>query len=89
MQVSFFNRLFAYMQGKKVVELYSSATLRSYFTVAIRNNQNQWICQIPRYDKQWEFDFSRRTDDRRRFRPLEVNPQLVSPNLNSLHEIHE
>ncbi len=55
MQVSFFNRLFAYMQGKKVVELYSSATLRSYFTVAIRNNQNQWICQIPRYDKQWEY----------------------------------
>ena len=43
------------MQGKKVVELYSSATLRSYFTVAIRNNQNQWICQIPRYDKQWEY----------------------------------
>ena len=55
MQVSFFNRLFAYMQGKKVVELYSSATLRSYFTVAIRNNQNQRICQIPRYDKQWEY----------------------------------
>jgi hypothetical protein len=55
MQVSFFNRLFAYLQGKKVVELYSSATLRSYFTVAILNNQNQWICQIPRYDKQWEY----------------------------------
>ncbi len=55
MQVSFFNRLFAYIQGKKVVELYSSATLRSHFTVAIRNNQNQWICQIPRYDKQWEY----------------------------------
>ena len=55
MQVSFFNRLFAYMQGKKVVELYSSTTLRSYFTVAIRNNQNQWICQIPRYDKQWDY----------------------------------
>jgi hypothetical protein len=46
MQVSFFKRLFAYMQGKKVVELYSSATLRSYFTVAFRNEQNQWICQI-------------------------------------------
>lgn len=55
MQVSLFNRLFAYMQGKKVVELYSSATLRSYFTVAFRNQQNQWICQIPRYDKQWEY----------------------------------
>lgn len=55
MQVSFVNRLFAYMQGKKVVELYSSASLRSYFTVAIRNNQNQWICQIPLYDKQWEY----------------------------------
>jgi hypothetical protein len=55
MQVSFFNRFFAYLQGKKVVELYSSATLRSYFTVAILNNQNQWICQIPRYDKQWEY----------------------------------
>lgn len=55
MQVSFFNRLFAYLQGKKVVELYSSATLRSYFTVAIQNEQNQWICQIPRYDKQWEY----------------------------------
>ncbi len=55
MQVSIFKRLFAYIQGKKVVELYSSSTLRSYVAVAIRNNQNQWICQIPRYEKQWEY----------------------------------
>lgn len=55
MQVSFLQRFLAYLQGKKVVELYSSASLRSYFAVAIRNNQNQWICQIPRYDKQWEY----------------------------------
>jgi hypothetical protein len=55
MQVSIFKRLFAYIQGKKVVELYSSSTLRSYVAVAIRNHQNQWICQIPRYDKQWEY----------------------------------
>ena len=55
MRVSFFKRLFAIIQGKKVVELNSSATLRSYTTVAFRNNQNQWICQIPRYDKQWEY----------------------------------
>lgn len=55
MQLPFLQRFYAYIQGKKVVELYSSTTLRSYFTVAIRNNQNQWICQIPRYDKQWEY----------------------------------
>ena len=54
MKITFLTRLWAYMQGNKVVTLFSTSNNRVYTTIAIRN-KDQWICQFPIFDKEWEY----------------------------------
>lgn len=54
MKITFFIRLLAYLQGNKVVTLYSTSNNRVYTTIAIRS-ENLWICQFPIFDKEWEY----------------------------------
>jgi hypothetical protein len=44
----------AYWQGNKVVTLYSTSNSRVYITIAIKK-KDQWICQFPIFDKEWEY----------------------------------
>ena len=55
MKITFLTRLLAYLQGNKVVTLYSSSSNnRVYTTIAFKTN-DQWICQFPIFDKEWEY----------------------------------
>jgi ABC-type bacteriocin/lantibiotic exporter with double-glycine peptidase domain len=54
MKITFLTRLLAYWQGNKVVTLYSTSNNRVYTTIAIKT-KNQWTCQFPIFDKEWEY----------------------------------
>lgn len=54
MKITFLTRLLAYLQGNKVVTLYSTSNNRMYTTIAVKSNE-QWICQFPIFDKEWEY----------------------------------
>jgi len=54
MKITFLTRLMAYWQGNKVVTLYSSLNNRVYTTIAFKK-KDQWICQFPIFDKEWEY----------------------------------
>jgi hypothetical protein len=54
MKISLFARLMAYLQGNKVVTLYSTNNNRVYTTIATKFNDH-WVCQFPIFDKEWEY----------------------------------
>ena len=54
MKITFLTRLLAYWPGNKVVTLYSTSNNRVYTTIAIKA-KDQWICQFPIFDKEWEY----------------------------------
>ena len=55
MKISFFTRILAFLQGNRIVELYSSKNNRSYATIAYKNKDNKWACTVPRYTNTWEY----------------------------------
>lgn len=52
--MTFLTRLLAYLQGNKVITLYSDSNNRSYMTIAIKSN-DQWVCQFPIFKNEWEY----------------------------------
>ena len=55
MQISFLKRLWVYLKGERIVELYSSKSNRRYFARAKKSESGQWFCQVPKHDKNWEY----------------------------------
>jgi hypothetical protein len=54
MKITFLMRLLAYCKGNRVVTLYSTSNNRVYMTIAFKK-KDQWTCQFPIFDKEWEY----------------------------------
>jgi ABC-type bacteriocin/lantibiotic exporter with double-glycine peptidase domain len=54
MKITFLMRFLAFWNGNKVVTLYSTSNKRVYMSVAVKT-QDQWVCQFPIFDKEWEY----------------------------------